>query len=338
MKGRYAITIADILEQVTEAQILSYYLGITEFKKLVHSPLREDNNASFGLKIIKDSLYYRDFATNEHGNLYELLMHYLKLSYYELLERLYLDLEKIKKSSNNSFALTTRRTKRKGTNIVNNIKVITRAFKNYDIEYWEQYGISKKSLIASNTYPISTLIVEKEGITYNIPADKYAYVYVEFKDNKESLKIYQPFSTQYKWINKHDSSVWDLWNKLPPTGETVIITSSRKDALCIYENTGIPAVSLQAESYLPKLQVINQLKSRFKNIIVLYDNDFKSKTNPGETFATNLANEFQLIKLTLPIELGEKDTSDLCKKYGRIKVAQIIYSLIQEKFNHYGTN
>ena len=52
-----------------------------------------------------------------------------------------------------------------------------------------------------------------------IPAEKYAYVFVEFKDNVESLKIYQPFSEFYKWRNKHDSSVWDLWEQLPETGE-----------------------------------------------------------------------------------------------------------------------
>ena len=120
-----------------------------------------------------------------------------------------------------------------------------------------------------------------------------------------------------------------MWSKLPDKGEYLIITSSRKDALCIWENTGIPAISLQAESYLPKEHIVQQLKDRFKFIFVLYDNDFNNPNNPGEKAANKFVESFDLRKLTLPIELGEKDTSDLCKKYGRYKVKTTILKLIK---------
>lgn len=331
MKGRHSITINNILEVVTEEQILNYYLGITKLNGNMSSPLREDSKPSFAFKKYNDSIYYKDFALNISGNIYDLLMKYFNISYYELLEKMYLDLDKIRKSSNNDFVLThNNKSKHKKNSLtLSNIKVIYREYKNYDIKYWEQYGISLEYLKLSNTYPISTIIIEKDDKILHIPADKYAYVFIEYKDNKQSIKIYQPFSKDYKWISKHDQSVWDLWSKLPDKGKYLIITSSRKDALCIWENTGIPAISLQAESYLPKKHVVQQLKDRFEYIFVLYDNDFTKINNPGEKAGNEIAKTFNLRKLTLPIELGEKDTSDLCKKYGRNKVKTTILKLIK---------
>ena len=115
-------------------------------------------------------------------------------------------------------------------------------------------------------------------------------------------------------MNKHDGSVWDLWTKLPDKGDNLIITSSRKDALCIWANTGIPSLSLQAESYLPKQHVVQQLKDRFKNVYVLYDNDFDSSENHGRELGNLMAKEFDLIQIEIPDEYKSKDTSDLYKK------------------------
>ena len=120
-----------------------------------------------------------------------------------------------------------------------------------------------------------------------------------------------------------------MWQQLPKFGDNLIITSSRKDALCIWENSGIPSCSLQAESYLPKKHVIQELKDRFKNIYVLYDNDFDKEKNYGDIYGEELSKQFELIKLKLPDELKVKDTSDLCKTYGRKKVKEIINNLIK---------
>ena len=132
-----------------------------------------------------------------------------------------------------------------------------------------------------------------------------------------------------KWLSKHDSSVWDLWDRLPQQGDKLIITSSRKDALCIWENTGIPTVSLQGEGYIPKEHVIQQLKDRFKTIYVLYDNDFNSDINNGRIFGRTLADKFGLTQIEIPEEFQSKDTSDLCLNWGRQTVKQVINQLTE---------
>ena len=117
------------------------------------------------------------------------------------------------------------------------------------------------------------MFITKNGNDMVIPCEKYAYAYIEFKDGLPTYKIYQPFSENYKWLNNHDRSVWDLWSKLPETGDNIIITSSRKDALTIWANTGIPCIAIQGEGYTISDTAISELKKRYKYIYILLDND-----------------------------------------------------------------
>ena len=143
-----------------------------------------------------------------------------------------------------------------------------------------------------------------------------------------SLKIYQPYSTNFKWMSKHDASVWDLWTKIPEKGDKLIITSSRKDALCLWANTGIPSLSLQGEGYIPKEKVINQLKDRYKKIYVFYDNDFKNEVNNGRNYGKAIADKFDLQQIEIPTEYKSKDPSDLYKNWGKEVFLNVINSLI----------
>ena len=332
-QGLKTVDLETILDSVRELDILSYYLGISNVPCIIKSPLRLDRHPSFGI-YSRDGkrIYYHDFATKDRGSIFQLLMKLWNVDYNEMLQQIDKDLSKIPSCKNNiSITKTTLNNSSKTYNKDTNLECKVRPWKNYDFEYWEQYGISEEWLKFGDIYPISHLILTKNGNRFSIPAEKYAYAYVERKDGNISLKIYQPYSTDFKWSNKHDGSVWDLWTKLPEKGEHLIITSSRKDALCIWENAGIPAISLQAESYLPKQHVVQQLKDRFKYIYVLYDNDFQSDENHGRILGEMMANEFNLIQIEIPIKYRSKDTSDLCKNYGRQQVKEVIFQLIKEK-------
>lgn len=332
-QGRPSVDLDFILNNVGEFNILSHYLGISHIPCLIPSPLRIDNHPSFGLWS-KDGvkIKFTDFATGDNGDMFDLLGRMWNTDYQGVLSKIQEDLPSIplkefKISTSNNINHTLNR---KIYHSDTKLECKIRSWKKHDIEYWEQYGISLKWLKFGDVYPISHTILTKEDKKYIIPAEKYAYAYVERKDNVISLKIYQPYSENFKWRNKHDGSVWDLWTKLPEKGEHLIITSSRKDALTIWENTGIPAISLQAESYLPKHSVVQQLKDRFKYIYVLYDNDFNSiNKNYGRIFGKSMANEFDLIQLEIPDEYKSKDTSDLCKNYGRQETRRIILQLIE---------
>lgn len=334
-KGRTLnITTDDITREVPEIQILGYYLGISNVPCVISSPLRVDRKPSFGLYSLDGKrIYYKDLSPraakeDSWGDTFYLLSRMWKLDMGKTLNKIYDELVVHKKELSNA-VIIGRMTKGKVSYSSDvDLQVKIRDWKQHDIEYWEQYGISLKWLKFSNTYPISHIFVTKGTNKYTINAEKYAYVYVEFKDGVPSLKIYQPFSENFKWTNKHDGSVWDLWAQLPATGENLIITKSRKDALCIWENSGIPSCSLQAESYLPKEHVVGELKKRFKNIYVLYDNDFDKEVNVGRIAGARLAEIFGLTQIEIPDNLLIKDSSDLCKRDGRKKVKETIINLI----------
>lgn len=330
--GTDIVDINLILDKVSELDIVAHYLQVSHVPCVINSPLRVDNHPSFGLWT-KDGIKicYTDFATKEKGDIYNIFSKLWGISYSEVIYKIYSDLPKISKTTKlvKCAKIKTQKTKTYTSNIKLECKV--REWRTYDLEYWETYGISKDWLIFGNIYPISHIFYTNKDGTIVISAEKYAYVYVENKDDRTTIKIYQPFSTKYKWMNNHDSSIWDLWTKLPEKGEDLIITSSRKDALCLWENTGIPSVTLQAESYLPKPQVIDHLKSRFTNIWILYDNDFQGEENYGRILGNNIATQFDLKQIEIPDIYKSKDTSDLCKNHSRSTVKDVILTLLNKK-------
>lgn len=324
-KGFKSVSLSEIRQQYSDADIAQKYLGV-KVPCLVCSPFRDDKRPSLSLYYSKSgNLCYKDFATSEGGSLYDFLSRLWNTSMNEAISKIASDIG-IKDT------LVKRRTKslRKTTKSVLQVKI--REWRDYDIEFWAQFGINKDWLKFGDVYPITQMFFTKDGITKIIPADKYAYAYVERKDGIVTIKIYQPFSDTMKWISKHDSSVWDLWTKLPESGERLIITSSRKDALCLWANTGIPSLSLQGEGYVPKEHVVNQLKQRFKNIYVLYDNDFKAvekgEENHGRVFGKHLSDMFGLIQIEIPEFYRSKDPSDLFRDWGKEVFRTVMQSLI----------
>ena len=324
-KGFKSVSLSEIRQQYSDADIAQKYLGV-KVPCLVCSPFRDDKRPSLSLYYSKSgNLCYKDFATSEGGSLYDFLSRLWNTSMRETVSKIASDIG-IKDT------LVKRRTKslRKTTKSILQVKI--REWRDYDIEFWAQFGINKDWLKFGDVYPITQMFFTKDGITKIIPADKYAYAYIERKDGIVSIKIYQPFSDTMKWISKHDSSVWDLWTKLPENGERLIITSSRKDALCLWANTGIPSLSLQGEGYVPKEHVVNQLKQRFKNIYVLYDNDFKAvekgEENHGRVFGKHLSDMFGLIQIEIPEFYRSKDPSDLFRDWGKEVFRTVMRSLI----------
>ena len=322
--GRFTENERNFLDKISEEDIMYFYLGVQSLPALIHSPLRKDVKPSLGLYYSSyGNIRFRDFATGEKGTLFELLMLLLHKSFPKLLEDIYYNLD-----SSYSIAKTTLY-KKENKSPISHIKVKIRPWKIWDKEYWSSFGISKKFLEFSRTFPISHIFLyKKDGSVTTITADKYAYAYLEYKDNIPTYKVYQPFSTSLKWLNKHTSDIWDLWEQLPEKGDVLIITSSRKDALCIWCNTGIPSTCLQAESFLPKESVVNELKSRFKSIFILYDNDFTKERNWGREFGEAFSKTFGIPQIELPKELGAKDSSDLYKLHGKSVLQKTIYTLI----------
>lgn len=321
-RGSDSTSIEKVNDLYSDFDIAHKYLGITCVPEVINSPLRQDNNPSLGLFINNrtNSLWFKDFGSGEKGSLYDLLAKMWNVSKDKVYKRILEDMP--------APALMRKHGAKVYRKSAGKVEVRVREWRDYDIAYWDSYGISLPWLKFGEIYPISHIILTKNGHSYPIPAEKYAYVYVERKDGIVSFKIYQPYSEEYKWMSKHDSSVWDLWAKIPEKGDKLIITSSRKDALAIWSNTGIPALSLQGEGYIPKEHVVQQLKDRYNKVYVLYDNDFQSEENHGRVYGKMIAEKFNVTQIEIPEKWKSKDPSDLVKNHGREVLRGVIYELV----------
>ena len=324
-KCNKSICLDDILNKVTEVDILNHYFGISTLPILVNSPLRPDKNASLSIFLNNnDNVILKDFGAYKAYNLWSFLQEYWNVPYDEMLERINKDLSNIHSTK----CILKQQKKHNVVRSNSKIECKIREWREHDLKFWKSFGITLPWLKFGEVYPLDYIFITKGDNRYTFPAEKYAYAYVERKDGKVTLKIYQPKSKTRKWINNSNSSVWDLWTKLPKTGDKLIITSSRKDALCIWENTGIPATSMQGEGYIPKQKIIDELKSRFTNIYIWFDNDFDKEDNVGKQYAEFLSKEFDIPYILIPSEYKAKDPSDFIKKYGIDQFKQLVKELI----------
>ena len=322
--GKSSVSLDDILSKVTEADILSYYLGVTEVPCIINSPLRQDRRPSFGLYSSDGiRIFYIDLATKDSGGLFDLLGKMWNCGFKEVLSKINEDISKFCGGvSIHSYTPCTIRST-SSYNKDTDLQCKVRDWRSYDIEYWASYGITLEWLKYAEVYPISHKIVIKDGHRYVFGADKYAYAYVEHKEGKVTLKIYQPFNKAgYKWSNKHDKSVISLWTKVPEYGDKICICSSLKDALCLWANTNIPSLSIQGEGYNMSDTAISALKRRYKEIYILLDND-----EAGLKDGLSLSESTGFTNVVLPKFEGGKDISDAFKILGKEKWLKLIVPL-----------
>jgi len=329
--GTNTLSLDEVLQLVSEEEIAHYYLGIDEIPCVINSPLRTDVKPSFAIYSLDGKgIRYRDFATGERGNIFDILSQMWHLPFSKVLTKIINDLVNINKK-NVRHSLTQIKTLSASGLIKkrehSEIKVKIREWRKYDIDYWKSYGISLDWLKMANVYPISHKLILKGGKTYTFGADKYAYAYIERKEGKVSIKVYQPYNKNgFKWCTSTDSSVISLWTKVPENGDKICICASLKDALCLWANTEIPALAIQGEGYLMSQTAINELNRRFKHVYILLDND-----EAGLIDGEKLSKITGFTNLVLPTFEGGKDISDL---YHTLKNKQLFQKVILPLFNN----
>lgn len=333
----------NLLSVTSIEEIYRHYLdGKLVYNRAFSSPFRQDENPSFVIN--ERSHYYKDFATGESGDIFSFVQQiysYKQLNFYDTMKQIAMDMNLdhhftiSDKTHCESKVVEVKNISARGTYQGDfHLQVKVRNYEQYDLDFWMKFGIDKKYLKIGRIFPISHYFIN--GKQFN--AEKFAYVYVEVKDGVETYKVYQPYSRYMKWINNNDYSVWELWRLLPETYDKMIITSSRKDALCIIKHFRIPSTSFQAESICPKPHVVADIQRRFPNVYLFYDNDFDNPDNPGQTLAKKRIDQFGFTNLYLPEKYGCKDFSDLIAEYGVMFSCNVLSQVMKaadetDKFN-----
>lgn len=293
------ITLDWILSKVTEYDIYAKYIGQFKVGMIYNSPFRKDKNPSFGIYYSKctKQLLFKDHGTGECGNVIKFVSLFTgKTEYNDILSDI---VDKLNITNNTK--LVSSKQYIPPTETV--IGVVRQEFTDVDINYWKQFNISintlKKFNVNSIKYYLCNGIVKG---TYKRENPMYAYkVYNNFK-------IYRPLADKYtKWRNNLTDYDIQGYEQLPQKGDILFITKSMKDVMCLHE-MGYPAVSPSSEStFLPK-DVLEQLKTRFKRIIILFDRDVA-----GVKRSRKLSRETGLEAIFINKKFKAKDVSDAVK-------------------------
>lgn len=293
------ITLDWILSKVTEYDIYAKYIGQFKVGMIYNSPFRKDKNPSFGIYYSKRTkqLLFKDHGTGECGNVIKFVSLFTgKTEYNDILSDI---VDKLNITNNTK--LVSSKQYIQPTETV--IGVVRQEFTDVDINYWKQFNISintlKKFNVNSIKYYLCNGIVKG---TYKRENPMYAYkVYNNFK-------IYRPLADKYtKWRNNLTDYDIQGYEQLPQKGDILFITKSMKDVMCLHE-MGYPAVSPSSEStFLPK-NVLEQLKTRFKRIIILFDRDAA-----GVKRSRKLSRETGLKAMFINKKFKAKDVSDAVK-------------------------
>jgi 5S rRNA maturation endonuclease (ribonuclease M5) len=318
------ITRDDILNVLIQEDIYSHYIGEPIRQGIrINSPLRDDNVPSFSFYYHKSgngSLMFFDYATKESGDCIVFVCKLFGIDYKKALFKITYDF-------NLSIVKITEERKK----IIKSKKIITkeqvkieikrRSWKKRDANFWKAFGITKNTLIKYNVIPVKYVFFNENSTELAA----LAYAYLEFKDDLISYKIYQPLSSQYKWINNANYSVHQGYTQLPKNGELLIITKSLKDVMSIRDVMNIPSVGLQSESVMMKQSVMDEYKKRFKKVICLFDND-----KAGKSLSIQFTKEYSIPHFFVSELEGVTDFSDLVKKVGKIKAKEEFINKIKK--------
>ena len=327
-KNKIAISKAIILHHVSDIDIYTHYFPNFALHRRFKSPFREDKQPSFGFYISSNNngeIYYNDFAKGG-GDFVDFVSKLRRVSYSTALSIIGRDFgldAKYKCVETN--VVISKATLRVGIDAVvsrteakRTVAIKSKKWTEEYYRFWKRYGITMATLRLYNVVPISHFFIGDNIFT----ADKTAYAFKEVKDGHVTYKIYQPYSAKNKWYSSHNTSVWQGWTQLPETGDVLLITKSLKDVMSIRDTLNVPAVSLQAESSIPKPQIIEELSRRFEHIGILYDNDYDKETNWGQVQARKLITKYDNLRNVYIYKKYEsKDYSDLVLNKG-VEVAK----------------
>ena len=310
------ITKEYLLERNSQETYLSYYLNVPVSKKLVRNPLRNDKRptASF-YKNKSGDIIFKDFGSDFSGNFIAVVMEKYKVSYYKALKIIandfgYIEDPKLKKCEKPIVKSDIVFTETKSAVI----RVQIQDFSKSELEWWQQFGITEKTLKKFKVFSCATVwlngyIFIKSTNTKPV----FGYYRGKDKDGNELWRIYLPNHkvNEPKFINNWKKTMLQGSKQLPKEGELLVITKALKDVMSLYE-LGITAIAPCSENLFLTESQYNKLKERFKKIVIFYDNDKAGIANMNK-----FRKQFpDLIPFWIPFKYGCKDVSDFIKKFG----------------------
>lgn len=295
-------------------KVFSYYLS--DFEVGVKFSLRDnDNTPSCLIDEFNGRLHIRDWGISQTGTSsidFIILMEKSVTTFKQGLAFYYKNIKNSKTSVRKiqqKIFEARKRTKTKSKPTIQYDSNYTES----ELNYWSKRLQSKEDLIREEIYGLRAL---SWGNSHPISStsDRPKFVY---KFGEDSWKVYNPLVSKeekrYKWQSHNIANVIEGYAQLPKDGKELIITASRKDGLCLNKLTGVACCNGSSESsWRVFVEKKEELKERFKNISILYDDD---KAGITASKKLSLLTGFKYLS-SKDSFLYCKDIDEMLQKYG----------------------
>lgn len=317
----------EILKRVSDEDIFYHFLGVyPTVGSLMISPLRGDRHPTFSFYNYGAKVKYKDFATGDTGDAFDLVSKLYNVPFNESLKIINNEL-KLGLGANNMPKAYDRTTQAQKTRQEAKqrllIQVDTQPFTNRELAYWAQYGIRHQTLAKNNVYSCKRVFMNKNLIVVTSEQDPTFCYHFPKSDN---LKVYKPKNKGFKWFGNVTSD--DVYGEaLFVPDQTLYLTSSGKDVMTLQE-LGYTAIAPQGEGNKLSKPIVDMINSSQK-VIIIYDNDEPGKICAKKAKAQMEESSALLGKVhicTLP-EHGPdptKDPSDFVQAHGQKLLKQAI--------------
>lgn len=320
---RPKITKEFLLSKINQESIMQYYTGQdVNSKKLFTSVLRKDNHVTCSFYKSKSGiLYMHDFATNEHLDCWNIVMQLYNCNYYDALNIIAQDFGFVEGTHKNVSP----------PKLVNDLKetesskiqVQIKDFTEKELEWWNQFGISKKLLKKYHVFSLQHVFLNGQlRFTSSEQCPIYGYYFGKDKNHEEKWKIYFPMRQEFRFLNNVSKKTLQGYHQLPKTGDLLVITKSMKDCISLY-GFGIPACAPNSETLFVNDKQLEEFKQRFKHILVVYDQDKPGKHNMWLIRKQHPELNF----FTMPKDLA-KDFTDSVQLVGVDKMRELVKEFI----------
>jgi hypothetical protein len=331
----------EILNRISCLDIFSYYIGKDfKFGRAIRSPLRKDKSPSFTIfKHNSGRYFYKDFSTGDTGDCFTFLTRMYAIKRFDTYRLIDNDFQL--GISTKSFTSPTKKYVGKHIKELEElepssttIQIKSRVWTaQEDKKFWNRYGICCNILNKYNVKPVEHVWVNDYLIA---SSNKYNPIYAyDFGDGR--FKIYQPYNKTHKWLSNTSSHDLQGSPQLPASYETLVITKSLKDVMCL-DIFGIPAVAPSSESCIIPKDIVNDLYNRFNKIYILYDFD-----RTGVSFANKHKKLYNFIPLFFTngkfntFDFKSKDLSDYIANNSVRDTGKLIEIICQEEYLYQGT-
>jgi|TARA_B110000967_G_C18854889_1_gene546642 hypothetical protein len=333
--GRKIVSKANILELINDYDIFQYYCkGFQTVNSKFSSEFRKDKDPSAVIGRWGEKLYYKDFAEPESYDCISYIQRKYNVTFGAALNL-------ISRDFNLELSGTIPNSKLPISNPIPGvshnvditqfsvaptvIKIKARKWQKKDGDFWKKrFGITLASLRKFKIVPITNYWYSgKKGHSMTTTQyHAYAFFCGHLEDGRESWKIYQPYSTTIKWMSNVPGKYLQGFDNLPSTGELLIITKSLKDVITLYQ-LGYSATAPHGETFPIEEEMMDELRSRFTKVVLLYDND-----KAGKKAAALLSSLHSIECIFMPE--GTKDASDFVECYDYPALNEVLQQLLKD--------